>query len=350
MPTASPSPSILSFARTLEPSHMLMFSAPAMASTPSEMVPVTIREEPLRGLNATSKTPLEKRDQAILQVVESSELAPGHEVLVLRGRLLVKNRYATPQTCSEPGFLRLHAEVLEQVNGADAGIMELGTRYAIQIACGMLGWRNYLTAQRHRVTVELGSEQLDFDNLLRDEADPFSLDTASYEAHRRALQTLAGWIADGLSRETGHGAMLRLTAKYLLGLGARVYPSQEWPSEDQKRASQRRWPGGEGVTRMLAKLRLPDGGLQAIINDRKAGNALRQIDTWYPDAKRNRPIAVEPYGANSHEARAYRRTVGSMKEIIERLARNGSQALSREDRMFYTALCIRGGVFGGADE
>jgi hypothetical protein len=39
-----------------------------------------------------------------------------------------------------------------------------------------------------------------------------------------------------------------------------------------------------------------------------------------------------------------------MKEIIERLARNGSLALSREDRLFYTALCIRGGVFGGADE
>jgi CRISPR-associated protein Csy3 len=348
MPTASPS--ILSFARTLEPSHMLMFSAPAMASPLSEMVPVAIREEPLRGLNATSKTPLEKRDQAILQVVESSELAPGHEVLVLRGRLLVKNRYATPQTCSEPGFLRLHAEVLEQVKGADAGITELSTRYAIQIACGMLGWRNFLTAQRHRVTVELNSEQLDFDNLLRDEANPFSLDTAGYEIHRTALQTLAGWIADALSRGTGHGTMLRLQARYLLGLGARVYPSQEWPSEDQKRASQRRWPGGEGVTRMLAKLRLPDGGHQAIINDRKAGNALRQIDTWYPDAKPNRPIAVEPYGANSHEARAYRRTTGSMKEIIERLAKNGSPALSREDRLFYTALCIRGGVFGGADE
>ncbi|WP_157270428.1 type I-F CRISPR-associated protein Cas7f/Csy3 [Azohydromonas aeria] len=344
------SPSILSFARTLEPSHMLMFSAPAMASTLSEMVPVTIREEPLRGLNATSKTPLEKRDQAILQVIESSELALGHEVLVLRGRLLIKNRYAIPQACSEPGFLPLHAQVLEQVRGADAGIVELSTRYAIQTACGMLGWRNYLTAERHWVTVESGSEQLEFDNMLRDEADPFSLDTASYETHRRQLQTLKEWIADALLRDTGQGLMLHLQARYRLGLGARVYPSQEWPSEDQKRASQRRWPGGEGVTRMLAKLRRPDGGLQAIINDRKAGNTLRQIDTWYPDARRNKPIAVEPYGANSHEARAYRRTTGSMKEIIERLARGGTQALSREERMFYAACCIRGGVFGGSDE
>lgn len=142
----------------------------------------------------------------------------------------------------------------------------------------------------------------------------------------------------------------QLRVEYRMGLGARVYASQEWAAEDFKRESKRRWPGGEGVTRVLAKLRLPNGERQAIINDRKAGNALRVIDNWYPGADTSRPIAVEPYGASSHEARSYRRTTGSIYELLRRVAAGESARFTREERLFYAAVCIRGGVFGASSD
>lgn len=344
-------PSLLSFARSLSPSHMLMYSAPHMSGDDNLDVPVTVREEPLRGLNATASTPESKRDEAVLQVVESAELAPGHTVLVLKGRLLVKNHIWQPYSCNEPGFVERHGGVLTSLKDSGAqGFRELAVRYAIQLACGGIGWRNHAEATEHAVIVEHSGQQLRFQTLYRDADDPFNVGAASYAGHRDQIATLAGWIEDALTRSNGRGSQLKLRLEYLMGIGSRVYASQEWASTDVAQESVRRWPGGRGITRVLAKLRLPSGERQAIINDRKAGNALRTIDTWYPGAARNRPISIEPYGASSHEGRAHRATNGSLYQIMQRVAVDNAGTLTQEEMLFYAAVCIRGGVFGAAGD
>ena len=40
------------------------------------------------------------------------------------------------------------------------------------------------------------------------------------------------------------------------------------------------------------------------MHSQKIGNAIRTIDTWYPDAEF--PIAIEPYGAVTTMGRAFR--------------------------------------------
>ncbi len=45
----------------------------------------------------------------------------------------------------------------------------------------------------------------------------------------------------------------------------------------------------------------------AAMHSQKIGNAIRTIDTWYPDfEKHKKPIAIDPYGAVTNLGRAYR--------------------------------------------
>lgn len=343
----SKTPTVLSFTRSLNPGHFLLYSAPAVDATDLQLTPVTVREEPLRGLNASTKTTEDEKTKAVLQVVESANLAAGDSVLVIKGKLLVNSQYATPQSCNEFDFYAAHAATIAQAQAA-GDIKELSKRFALTIAMGAWGWRNALEADSVKVTVTHDNECFVFEDVLPDADDIFNLDTPAYAPHREALLGLALLIENALTKVGGRGTNLSIRADLTMGIGARVYPSQEWASSQMKKASIENWPGGKGVTRVLAKIRTREGALHAIINDRKIGNALRNIDTWYPSATPNTPIAIEPFGANAHMNKAYRTAsadsvFGIVNSIVEK------RALTPEQRKFYTAVCIRGGVFSGGE-
>lgn len=342
--TARDIPTVLAFARSLNPGHMLMFSS--STSRPGHLTPVVVREEPLRGLNATRKSKDDERKQAVLQVVESAELAAGDDTLVLRGKLLVRNNVRAPFSCNESYFGPLQEKLVDDAAAAGQ-VKELATRYAVNLLGGLWGWRNAMEAEHISVTVRWTQEgqakSVTVDNLVLSTENRF--DVTQYPEHADAIAQLADAIAKGLTG-SGRGILLRVQADLLMGEGARVYPSQEWASESMKASSKRDWTGGEGVTRVLAKVRNANGEPQAIINDRKAGNALRVVDTWYtPEAAV--PIAAEIYGANSHQGVALRPSGTSFFSALEKVV-NGQQ-LSAEETLFYLAVCIRGGVLGGKE-
>jgi len=341
---------MLSWTRSLDPSHFLLYSTKgfAVADNAASQLPVIVREEPLRGLKGTSNAPVAERGEAILQVVEACELAPGHDTLVLQGRVLFMNRLSRPHSCNSPVFAQRHLE-LPATTEKEGGFNELGRRFAIQLAGGGFAWRNHAEAEEHQVTLTCNGQSLVFRNLLLDDTAPFSLTAPAYRDFKADLEILAGWISSALARTGGRGTHVQVRAEYKLGEGARVYASQEWAAEDIKRESKSRWKGGEGVTRILAKLRLPSGERQAIINDRKAGNVIRTIDDWYLGATPGAAIAVEPYGANSHRGEAFRSKQGSFYDLLGIVAAGKAASLTVNDRLYYAAMCIRGGVFGGKD-
>lgn len=344
-------PSVLAFARSFNPGHMPMFSAsserPARAPTP-----VLVRLEPLRGLNATLKTEDDKKNEAVLQVVESANLAADDDTLVLRGKLLVRNNVRTPFSCNDSNFVELQEELVKHAV-QDGLHLTLATRYAINLLSGSWGWRNALESESVAVTVKWyegeDPKSVTVNNLILNATDRFNV--ASYPAHADAIEKLSAAIARALSGET-RGYLFRLEGRFVMGECARVYPSQEWASEPVKKASKKDWggDGSSGVTRILAKVLNSNGDLQAIINDRKAGNALRVVDTWYSSEGNAAPIAAEVFGANSHQGVALRtgKNASSFFDILGKVV--ARQPLTPEETLYYLSVCIRGGVLGGKEE
>lgn len=344
-------PRVLAFARSLNPGHLLMYSASSLPEEAGDLRPVLVRQEPLRGLNATAKTPENKRHEAVLQVVESAELVGGDDTLVLRGKLLVRNNLRVPYSCNEAEFPRQHGLVVDTAL-ADGTLAELTTRYAINLLSGLWGWTNALASESVTVTVtwkEAGASRSVSATDLLLEVGEGRFDVSRYPAHREAIMALAGAVAAAVGGQC-RGTLFRVQGAFVMGEGARVYPSQEWASETQKAAAKKDWDDGSGkssgVTRVLAKVLNRNGDKQAIINDRKAGNALRVVDTWYAEAGAA-AIAAEVYGANSHQGLALRSDGNSFFKALAAVA-DGKQ-LSADDTKFYLAVCIRGGVFGSKE-
>lgn len=345
-------PSVLAFTRSINPGHFLMYSAAEVNAPASALTPLAVREEPLRGLNATMKSKEPEKSMAVLQVVESAQLAAGDSVLVLMGKVLVREASSVPHSCNELGYFDVQRELFGAAKAA-GDFAELARRYAITIASGGWAWRNALEAEHLTVSVTWGDgaerQTVMFADLLPADGDMFDITAPAYSDHADALTKLAAALEQALTQGGARGINFAVRADITMGIGARVYPSQEWASAEMQKQSKEKWPGGEGVTRTLAKLRMPDGSLQAIINDRKVGNALRLIDTWYPNAPANTPIAIEPYGANSHQGVAYRASgKASVFGMVGALAKG--EQLKREERLYYVATCIRGGVFGGTED
>lgn len=346
-------PSMLSYTRSISPSHFLMFSAPRLDATRDTFAPVVVRAEPLRGLNATAKSLAEgKETEAVLQVVESAALERGHSWLVLSGRVGFQARSRRPHQCNEPALLERHQALWDAA--VDAGhMLTLARRYALNLASGLWAWRNAEEAANLHVRVThrpagAAAETLAFDNLLPVEGkEVFNFELPEYAPHRAALERLGELIASGLSSR-GRRQLLVLEVQAFLDVGAaaRVYPSQEWASETTKANTKREWGGSDssGVTRFLAKLRTENDELQGIINDRKVGNQLRQIDTWHGDDAFG-AIAVELYGANSHHGYALRSAAGkSLFAVTEKVVKG--ESLAEAEQLYYLACCVRGNVSG----
>ncbi|MNW11680.1 CRISPR-associated protein Csy3 [compost metagenome] len=82
---------------------------------------------------------------------------------------------------------------------------------------------------------------------------------------------------------------------------------------------------------------------QAAIRDTKAANALRTIDTWYPEFDDYRqPIAVELAGANLEAQRIFRTGEDTAFAYAKRL--NDIDPNSPQG-MFMIASLVRGGVY-----
>ena len=331
--------SVLAFERKLDVSDALMFSGSWDDRASANWQHVVIREKSVRGtisnrLKTKDQDPA-KLDAQIenpnLQTVDVATLPAIADTLKVQFTLRVLNGVGEPSACNEAAY---REKLLSTVSSyiQSVGLNQLSRGYAVNLANGRFLWRNRICAEQvetrvarlqgGRATAEWSFNALEF-SLLQTNA-PVS------EAGK--IQELAALIEAGLSGK--EHVLLQITAFVRIGAGQEVFPSQELILDKSSSKKSKTLYDVSGI---------------AAIHSQKVGNALRTIDTWYPGAVENGPIAVEPYGSVTTQGRAYRQPKEKMDfySLLDNWVLRG-KVPDVEQQHFVVATLIRGGVFGEA--
>lgn len=339
--------SVLAFERKLDPSDAL-FRAGSWEdrAQATQWAFVPVREKSVRGtisnrLKAKDQDPL-KLDAAIenpnLQTVDVATLPHEADTLAVRFTLRVLAGAGTPSACNDAEYQKKLAQTVSgYVN--EHGFDELAHRYACNLANGRFLWRNRIGAEEVEVVVsqmkEGQAEKTWTFNALEQPTRDFTGDAQTRELGMAIAQALAG----------EHYLLLDVIAFARIGAGQEVFPSQELILERSRGdKSKTLYSIGDGDDK------------KAAIHSQKLGNAIRTIDTWYPNETDEGlgPIAVEPYGSVTTQGTAYRQpNPGKGKEKLDfyNLLDNWllkDQVPAVEQQHFVMATLIRGGVFGDA--
>ncbi|MBE1427183.1 CRISPR-associated protein Csy3 [Desulfomicrobium macestii] len=341
MSTALKTASVLAFERKLDPSDALFFSGKWDArDTEQSWQPIAIREKSVRGtisnrLKAKDQDPA-KLDAAIenpnLQTVDVATLSADNDTLRVGFTLRVLSGTGLPSACNEPEY---RAKLISTVSAyvADNAFSELGRRYAFNLANGRFLWRNRIGAEQVAVRIQRLENGLPSATW---NVNALALPLRSFDAfdpEKKSVEELGTLIAQGLRGETH--VLLQVTAFVRVGNGQEVFPSQELILDRGR---------GDKSKTLYAVNDI------AGIHSQKIGNAIRTIDTWYPEANELGPIAVEPYGSVTTQGKAFRQP--KAKADFYTLLDNWilkDKVPAVEQQHFVMAVLIRGGVFGDKD-
>lgn len=227
------------------------------------------------------------------------------------------------------------------------GLEEVARRYARNILNARAGWRNRVYAKRIKVRV---SDALSHELLV--EQDALALSLEHFEDYKEAEIKLGKLIAEGLRSETGLVLRVEMDFDFGANEAAEVYPSQNYLPNKPRDFARSLYYVGEAPeeTGVSDSMRLEGVRTlgQAALRSTKISNALRTIDTWYPAfADVQRPIAVEPNGANLDRQVFFREGASSAFKLATRLNVLDPNA---PEGMFMIAVIMRGGVLSGSKE
>lgn len=332
--------SVLAFERKLDPSDALLFAGDWTARSDSQTwSPIALREKSVRGtisnrLKGGAQDPA-KLDAAIqnpnLQTVDVATLPATADTLKVQFTLRVLGGTGQPSACNNAAYRQ---KLLATVGGyvQQHGFAALAQRYAANLANGRFLWRNRIGAEQVEVTVAKFENGQPKTSWIFNALSHSLLDLKAPAAEAPALSELAAVIAEGLAGNTH--VLLQVTAFVRIGAGQEVFPSQELILDK----------GSSKKSRTLYDV----GGIAAI-HSQKIGNALRTIDTWYPEAAENGPIAVEPYGSVTTQGKAYRqpKEKTDFYNLLDHWVIK-DKAPEPDQQHFVIATVIRGGVFGEA--
>ena len=339
--------SVLAFERKLDPSDALFYAGNwERRDEAGTWQPVTIREKSVRGtisnrLKTKEQDPA-KLDAAIqnpnLQTVDVATLPPEADTLKVCFSLRVLPGAGRPSACNEAAYQQALEQVVQSY-AEEHGFDELARRYAHNLANGRFLWRNRLGAE----AVEVLVRQVAQGETIREwRFDALELPLRDFQVPETVagdLAALAQAIAQGLGGEAP--VFLEVTAFARVGAGQEVYPSQELILDQNNNQKGRK-------SKTLYAI-----GDVAAMHSQKVGNALRTIDTWYPDAEESGlgPIAVEPYGSVTSRGTAFRqpKEKRDFYHLFDRWVLKGEPPES-EQQHFVMANLIRGGVFGESQD
>ena len=292
--------SVLAFEKKLVPSDGYLYGTNWNAK--SESIPLHLQEKSVRGTISNRLKAAVRNDpaklnaeveKANLQTVDSCALGTDQDTLKLHFTLKVLGGIARPSACNNSEFKQSYSATVTGYLERE-GFRELAKRYAINIANARFLWRNRVGVENIEVEVKVlnknDEHQWTFD------ATQFS--TRGFDANNNQVDELAARIAKALASDNDF-LMLEITCYAQVGKAQEVYPSEELVLDKGK---------GE-KSKVLYQV-----NEIAAMHSQKIGNALRTIDTWYPDfdnpEKSAGPIAIEPYGSVTNLGRAYRAPSG----------------------------------------
>jgi CRISPR-associated protein Csy3 len=327
--------SVLAFERKLDPSDALFAAGDwAQRDASTDWPAMEVRGKSVRGtisnrLKTKDQDPA-KLDAAIespnLQTVDVATLPADADTLRVSFTLRVLGGTGKPSACNSADY---QAKLLATVQAytQSLGFGELARRYAHNLANGRFLWRNRLGAETIEVHVAQmvqgqAAQHWTFDALAH------SLRT--FDASSAELTQLAALLEDGLTGS--RHVLLQVTAYLRVGAGQEVFPSQELILDKEK----------AGKSKTLYTV-----NKVAAMHSQKIGNALRTVDTWYPEAADQGPIAVEPYGSVTSQGKAYRQPKAKMDfySLFDSWVLK-DQTPEPAQQHYVMANLVRGGVFG----
>ncbi|MGP5209217.1 type I-F CRISPR-associated protein Csy3 [Psychrobacter alimentarius] len=329
--------SVLAFERNLDLSDAYLWQTNSQASGDNIVVsPVVIKEKSVRGTisnrlkNAITNDPAKldaETEKANLQKVDSASLDENNDTLIARFSLKVLPFTGKPNVCNNQDYQQALEQVVTDYID-NQGLDELARRYAINVLNARWLWRNRVGTESIKVTVKCNEQTLTID-------DAKTYNLKSFENDDANITQVADWIKSGLNGSAF--IILYVEAHAVIGYGQEVYPSQELILDTGSKKS-------KVLYRVSDKKGAEDN---AGMHSQKISNAIRTIDTWYPDAQF--PIAIEPYGAVTTLGTAFRQPKAKMdfytlfdKWVLE------SDAPDVEQQHYVMGVLIRGGVFGAS--
>lgn len=322
--------SVLAFEKKIVPSDGYMYET-SWDDRNTASVPIHLVEKSVRGTisnrlkNAVKNDPVKLNaevEKANLQTVDSASLAMDYDTLKLSFTIKVLP-VQEPSACNNEEHYRRIGEMISAYK-EKYGFKELAKRYAMNIANGRFLWRNRIGADKVEVSVKAKAIQKQWI------FNAYDYKVNAFDAADEAVMELSEYISSALCGAID-AAFIEVDAYALLGKGQEVYPSEELILD-------------KGRSRKSKVLYEADG--TAAMHSQKLGNALRTIDTWYPDYA-DKPIAIEPYGAVTNLGKAYR--PGTSKKDFYTLFDKysvGEPLECEEDEHYVMAVLVRGGVFG----
>ncbi len=299
--------------------------------------PLKLQEKSVRGTisnrlkAATKNDPLKLNaevEKPNLQRVDSCALGMEQDTLKLSFTLKVLSGVQQPSACNNNTFQEKYKTAAETYI-SEKGFSELAKRYALNLANARFLWRNRVGVEKLEVVVRVSNsgECWTFD------ATQFS--TKAMATEDTEVLALAEKIASALSGKTDF-LLLEIDTYALVGKAQDVYPSEELVLDKSNSKG--------GKSKILYAVKEA-----AAMHSQKIGNALRTVDTWYPDYAEvpTGPIAVEPYGAVTNLGVAYRnpKNKKDFYTLFDKFAL-GEKLDTIDDEHYVMAVLVRGGVFG----
>lgn len=334
--------SVLAFERNLDVSDAYLWQTNSQNNKEGKepaRSPVTIKEKSVRGTisnrlkNPNKMDPAKldaETEKANLQTVDSASLDEDNDTLITRFSVKVLPFTGKPNVCNDQNY----QQALEQVVNdyiQNQGLDELSRRYAINILNARWLWRNRVGAEKISVTVKCNDKTIHIDD-----AKAYSLKT--FDAADERVNQVADCIKAGLNGD--EFIILYVEAQAIIGFGQEVYPSQELILDTGSKKS-------KVLYRVSDRKGFEDN---AGMHSQKIGNAIRTIDTWYPEYEDSGfPIAIEPYGAVTTLGKAFRQPKAKMDfyTLFDNWVLNGD-APAVEQQHYVMGVLIRGGVFGAS--
>lgn len=328
--------SVLSFEKKLVPSDAFFYGTnwdQRQILSPLRLIEKSVRgtiSNRFKNNSPEAKDPLKldvKVENANLQRVDACALEENQDTLKVSFSLKVLSGLDIPSACNEQTFFDSYRATVQNYI-KEFGFKELAKRYALNIANGRFLWRNRVGAEKIEVIVQLNDQEpLTF--------NAFDYALNQFDKTDSKIEKLAEHIAKALAGEIPY-LLIRIEAYALVGKAQEVYPSEELVLDKNDNNKEKKSKILYAVNDVAA------------MHSQKVGNALRTIDTWYPEFEsHNMPIAIEPYGAVTNLGRAFR-TLKDKKDfftLFDKYA-TGQDLDSSEEKHYVIAVLIRGGVFG----
>jgi CRISPR-associated protein Csy3 len=339
--------SVLAFERKLSNSDGLMYAGNwSDKSNNTQWQPIISQEKSVRGTISNRLKADDRNDpvklnakiqNANLQKVDAASLPQNCDTLKLVFTLRILGDVITPCTCNNPDYQAALAKKIQSYIDKYQ-FTELSNRYAENIANARCLWRNRLGVEAIKVNVTFHKSD-EKKQIWEFDATDFKLREFTTTPNND-LTALAKAIREGFLSNTYSFFTIETFVK--IGNGQEVFPSQELVLDSSTKKGRK--------SKYLYHVSNNEHNIAAM-HSQKIGNALRTIDTWYPQSEELGPIAIEPYGSVTNRGVAYRQPKAKTDfySLLDGWILK-DKPLETNDQHYVVACLIRGGVFGATDK